>query len=165
MNDVLVILTSQMLQRCMISPHIGLRRLRPRSGRSQFQDMTFVHVISYTLYGTVSYRLCVEILKIYVEVLRYALKVVVTCEESWEAMAEWVMIDAAFSDVGGIPGTIFFRFQHLMCLFGEKYRFQMATWTIEAFPGRQKWGERTQTFPPLLEKKHVHFYWMDFFET
>ena len=47
-NDVLVILPSQILQRCMISPQIGLRQLRPRSSRSQFQDMTFVHVISCT---------------------------------------------------------------------------------------------------------------------
>ena len=37
-----------------------------------------------------------------------ALKVIVTREESWEAMAEWVMFDAAFSDVSGIPSANFF---------------------------------------------------------
>ena len=56
-----------------------------------------------------------------------ALKVVVTREESSEAMAEWVMFDAAFSDVGAIPSANIFRFQHLMYVFGEGYRFLMAT--------------------------------------
>ena len=42
------------------------------------------------------------------------LKVVVTPEESSEVMAEWVMFDATFSNVGGIPSANIFRFQHLM---------------------------------------------------
>ena len=37
-----------------------------------------------------------------------ALKVVVTREESWEAMAEWVMVDATFSDVGGFSSANLF---------------------------------------------------------
>ena len=37
------------------------------------------------------------------------------------------MFDASFSDVGGIPNANFSRFQHLMLIFGEGYRFQMAT--------------------------------------
>ena len=47
-----------------------------------------------------------------------ALKVVVTHEEYWEAMAEWVMFDAVFSDVSGIPSANIFRFQHLMYFLG-----------------------------------------------
>ena len=39
-----------------------------------------------------------------------ALKVVVTRGESWEAMAEWVMFDAAFSDISDLPSVIFFGF-------------------------------------------------------
>ena len=46
--------------------------------------------------------------------LQCTLKVVVTREESSEAMAEWVMFDAVFSDIGGIPSASIFRFQHWM---------------------------------------------------
>ena len=28
-------------------------------------------------------------------------------------MAKWLMFDAAFSDIGGLPSANFFRFQHL----------------------------------------------------
>ena len=53
-----------------------------------------------------------------------ALKVAITSEDYWEAMAEWVMFDAAFSDVCGIPCADLFRFQRLMLFFGEKVGFK-----------------------------------------
>ena len=54
--------------------------------KSQFLDVALLCVISCTQYGTVSYRLCVVIRKIYVPTaqctVQCALKVVVTREES-----------------------------------------------------------------------------------
>ena len=67
-------------------------------------------------------------------------------EESWEAMAELVMLDAVFSDVAGIPSAIIFRFQHLMWILGEEYRFQMPTWSRKASPRCRTWGEKDKSF-------------------
>ena len=85
------------------------------------QDLVLQHVPSCGQYGTVSYGLCVVIfakitLKSFTsqDTVQCALMVVVTREESCEAMAEWVMFDAPFSDVSGIPSANFFPFQHLM---------------------------------------------------
>ena len=40
-------------------------------------------------------------------------------------MVEWVMFDAVFSDVGGIPSAKILWFQHLMYIFCEGYSFLM----------------------------------------
>ena len=42
-------------------------------------------------------------------------------------MAEWVMFDVAFSDVGGLNNANCFQFKHLILIFGEGYRLKMAT--------------------------------------
>ena len=61
-------------------------------------DVALLHVTSCTQDSTVSYRLCVMIMKIFVEILHFTvycamrMNVVITREESWEIMAEWVML-------------------------------------------------------------------------
>ena len=87
-------------------------------------EVAFLHVISRTQYSTVSYRLCDVIRKIHIEIVHCTVYCTmriegrrhsVTREESCEeAMAERVMVDAAFSDIGGIPRANIFRFQRLM---------------------------------------------------
>ena len=72
--------------------------------------------------------------------------VVITHEESRSAMVGWMMFDAALSDIAGLSNTIFFRFQVLIWIIGERYRFHMAAWTIEAFSGHRMWGERNAYF-------------------
>ena len=66
--------------------------------------------------------------------------------ESWSAMAEWVMFDAAVWCNGGLSHAIFFRFGHLMLFLAHGYSFQIVTRSRKAFPGRPTWGEKASFF-------------------
>ena len=69
-----------------------------------------------------------------------------TCEESWSAMAEWVMFDVVVSHDGGLSHAIFFRFDHLMLVLAHGYSFETLAWSRNVFPGRPTWGERKANF-------------------
>ena len=96
--------------------------IRPsRSSLTRYVGL--LHVILCAQYGTVSFRLFVvngDFTKFTLKSstvqcpVQCALKVVVTREKTSKAMAEWLIFDAAFSDVGGIPSANFFRLQHLV---------------------------------------------------
>ena len=85
-------------------------------------------------------------------------------EESWSAMVEWVMIDAAVWHNGRLSHANFFRFAHLMLVLAHGYSFQIVAWSRKALPGSRTWGERKANFfLHFLGKKH--FCRTDFFET
>ena len=77
------------------------------SRSSMTYDVALLHVISCTQFASWFAKFTWKSPTAHCTV-HFALKVVVTREESWEAMAEWVMIDAALSDVSGIPSANFF---------------------------------------------------------
>ena len=68
-------------------------------------------------------------------------------------MADWVMFGAACSDIGGLPSANLFWFQDLIQIFGEGYRFQMATWSIEAFLGVQHQKKKPRFTQPHNQSK------------
>ena len=118
------------------------------ASNSLIQYVALRHVISCSPYGTVSYRSCfVFFARITLKspttqcTVQCALNVVVTREECWKAIAEWVF-NASFSDVGGIPSA---NILSTRCI--SLAMFQIPSWPLEAFSEHRTWGDKMQTFP------------------